>query len=55
MAAGMNSLYITNDHNYCSTSMFNPDDNLNMEFNDLPIPNERYEPRKRMGDSEEGK
>lgn len=34
MAAGMNNLYITtDDHNYCNTSMFNPDNALHTEFN----------------------
>lgn len=33
MAAGMNSLYITNDHNYSgNAAMFNPDNDLNMQF-----------------------
>ncbi|CAB4000225.1 Hypothetical predicted protein [Paramuricea clavata] len=36
MATGMNSLYITNDHNYCgSAAMFNPNDDLNMQFSTI--------------------
>lgn len=33
MAAGMNKLYITNDHNYCNMQEYNPENRLQMEFN----------------------
>ena len=33
MAAEMNGLYITNDHDYCNNpAMFNPDDDADMQF-----------------------
>jgi hypothetical protein len=34
MAAEMNSLFITNEHDYCqgNSAIFNPNDDLNMQF-----------------------
>jgi hypothetical protein len=33
MAAEMNSLFITNEHDYCrNAAIFNPNDDLNMQF-----------------------
>jgi hypothetical protein len=36
MATGMNSLYITNDHNYCgNTAMFDPNNDLSIQFSTI--------------------